>query len=100
MEAHGFHSIRLKRPLLIILNPSLVQKVFVFISPVGAVVVLRLGADILRNPVYTSVIHREGSVACLPAEAFVILFVQGLDPLAAIRLDSLHEVGQGDGLGQ
>lgn len=93
-------SIRLKRPPFVILNPSLVQKVFVFISPVGAVVVCRLGADILRNSVYTSVIHREGSIACLPAEAFVILFVQGLDPLAAVGLDALHEVGQGDGLGQ
>ena len=59
-----------------------------------------MGADILRNSVYTSVIHREGSVACLSAEAFVILFVQGLDPLAAVGLDPLHEVGQGDGLGQ
>lgn len=93
-------SIRLKRPPLIILNPSLVQELFVFVSPVGAVVVLRLGADILRNSVYTSVIHRESSIACLPAEAFVILFVQGLDPLAAVGLDALHEVGQGDGLGQ
>ena len=90
----------LKRPLLIILNPSFIQELLVFVSPVGAVVVLRLGADILRNPVYTSVIHREGSVACLPAEAFVILFVQGLDPLAAVCLDALHEVGHGDGLGQ
>lgn len=59
-----------------------------------------MGADIMRNLVYTSVIHREGFVACLPAEAFVILFVQGLDPLAAVGLDALHEVGQGDGLGQ
>ena len=59
-----------------------------------------MGADILRNSVYTSVIHREGSIACLPAEAFVILFVQGLDPLAAVSLDAFHEVGQGNGLGQ
>lgn len=59
-----------------------------------------MGADILRNSVYTSVIQRESTVACLPAEAFVILFVQGLDPLAAVGLDALHEVGQGDGLGQ
>ena len=93
-------SIRLKRPPLVILNPSLVQELLVFVSPVGAVVVLRLGADILRNSVYTSVIHRESTIACLPAEAFVILFVQGLDPLAAVGLDALHEVGQGDGLGQ
>ena len=93
-------SIRLKRPPLVILNACLVQELLVFVSPVGAVVMLRLGADILRNPVYTSVIHREGSVACLPAEAFVILFVQGLDPLAAVCLDALHEVGHGDGLGQ
>ena len=93
-------SIRLKRPPLVILNPSLVQELFVFVSPVGAVVVLRLGADILRNSVYTSVIHREGPIACLPAEALVILFVQCLDPLAAVGLDPLHEVGQGDGLGQ
>ena len=93
-------SIRLKRPPLVILNPSLVQELLVFVSPVGSVVMLRLGADILRNPVCTSVIHREGSIACLPAEAFVILFIQGLDPLAAVGLDPLHEVGQGDGLGQ
>ena len=93
-------SIRFKRPPFVILNARLVQELLLFVSPVGAVVVLRLGADILRNPVYTSVIHREGSVACLPAEAFVILFVQGLDPLAAVGLDALHEVGQGDGLGQ
>lgn len=93
-------SIRLKRPPLVIFNASLVQELLVFVSPVGAVVVLRLGADILRNPVYTSIIYREGSIARLPAEAFVILFVQGLDPLAAVCLDALHEVGQGDGLGQ
>lgn len=100
MEAHGFHSIRLKRPPLIILNPSLVQKVFVFISPVGAVVVRRLVADVLNHIVKSIVANGESPVASLPAESFVILFVQGLDPLAAIRLDSLHEVGQGDGLGQ
>ena len=93
-------SIRLKRPPLVILNSGIVQEFLVFVSPVGAVVMLRLGADILRNPVYTSVIHREGPIACLPAEAFVILFVQGLDPLAAVGLDALHEVGQGDGFGQ
>ena len=96
----GYVSIRLKRPPLVILNASLVQELLVFVSPVGAVVVLRLGADILRNSVYTSVIHREGAIACLPTEAFIILFIQGLDPLAAVCLDSLHEVGQGDGLGQ
>lgn len=96
----GYVSIRLKRPPLVILNPSLVQELLVFVSPVGAVVVFCLGADILRNPVYTSVIHRENTIACLPAEAFVILFVQGLDPLAAVCLDALHEVGHGDGLGQ
>ena len=96
----GYVSIRFKRPPFVILNASLVQELLVFVSPVGAVVVFRLGADIMRNLVYTSVIHREGSVACLPAEAFVILFVQGLDPLAAVGLDALHEVGQGDGLGQ
>lgn len=100
MEAHGFHSIRLKRPPFIILNACLIKELLVFVSPVGAVVVLRLGADILRNSVYTSVIHREGPIACLPAEALVILFVQCLDPLAAVGLDPLHEVGQGDGLGQ
>ena len=93
-------SICLKRPPLVILNSGIVQEFLVFVSPVGAVVMLRLGADILRNTVYTSVIHREGSIACLPAEAFVILFVQGLDPLAAVGLDPLHEVGHGDGLGQ
>ena len=96
----GYVSIRLKRPPFIVLNTSLIQEMLVFVSPVGAVVVLRLVADVLRNSVYTSVIHREGSIACLPAEAFVILFVQGLDPLAAVGLDALHEVGQGDGLGQ
>ena len=93
-------SIRLKRPPLIIFNPSLVQELLVFVSPVGAVMVFRLGADIMRNSVYTSVIHREGPIARLPAETLVILFVQGLDPLAAVCLDALHEVGQGDGLGQ
>ena len=93
-------SIRLKRPALVIFNASLVQELHVFVSPVGAVVVLRLGADIMRNSVYTSVIHREGSIARLPAETLVILFIQGLDPLAAVGLDALHEVGQGDGLGQ
>ena len=96
----GYVSIRFKRPPFVILNASLVQELLVFVSPVGAVVVLRLGADILRNSVYTSVIHREGPIACLPAEALVILFVQCLDPLAAVGLDPLHEVGQGDGLGQ
>ena len=100
MLLFGLTLIRLKRIPHIILNACLVQEVFVFVSPVRAVVMLRLVADILRNPVYTSVIHREGSIACLPAEAFVILFVQGLDPLAAVGLDALHEVGQGDGLGQ
>lgn len=59
-----------------------------------------MGADILRNSVYTSVIHRESTIACLPAETLVILFVQGLNPLAAVGLDALHEVGQGNGLGQ
>ena len=93
-------SIRLKRPPLVILNASLIQELLVFVSPVGAVVVLRLVADILRNSVQTSIIHREGSIARLPAEAFVLLFVQGLDPLAAVCLDALHEVGQSDGLGQ
>lgn len=93
-------SIRLKRLPLVILNACLVQELLVFVSPVGAVMVFRLGADILRNPVYTSVIHRESTIACLPAETLVILFVQGLDPLAAVGLDALHEVGEGDGLGQ
>ena len=62
--------------------------------------VLRLVADILRNSVQTSVIHRESPIARLPAEAIVILLVQGLDPFAAVGLDALHEIGQGDGLGQ
>ena len=57
-------------------------------------------ADVLNHIVKGVVAYGESTIACLPAEAFVILFVQGLDPLAAIRLDSLHEVGQGDGLGQ
>ena len=96
----GYVSIRLKRPPFIVLNTSLVQELLVFVSPVGAVVMLRLGADILRNPVYTSVIHREGSIARLPAETFIIAFVQSLDPLAAVGLDALHEVGQGNALGQ
>ncbi len=61
--------------------------------------VLRLVADVLRGLVKISVIHREGSIARLPAESFVIAFVQGLDPLATVCLDALYEVGQGDGLG-
>ena len=92
--------IRLKRPPLVILNASLIQEMLVFISPVGAVVVRRLVADVMNHIVKGVVAYRESAIACLPAEAFVILFVQGLDPLAAVGLDSLHEVGQGDGLGQ
>ena len=100
MEAHGFLSIRLKCPRLVILNASLIQEMLVFISPVGAVVVRRLVADVMNHIVKGVVAYRESAIACLPAEAFVILFVQGLDPLAAVGLDPLHEVGQGDGLGQ
>ena len=92
--------IRLKRPPLVILNASLIQEMLVFISPVGAVVVRRLVADVMNHIVKGVVAYRESAIACLPAEAFVILFVQGLDPLAAVGLDPLHEVGQGDGLGQ
>ena len=91
-------SIRLKRPLLIILNTSLIQELFVFISPVGAIVMCCLVADVLRGLVKVFVIHREGSIARLPAEAFVVAFVQGLDPLATVCLDVFYEVGQGDGL--
>ena len=93
-------SIRLKRPPLIILNACLVQELLVFVSPVGAVVVCRLVADVSNHIVKGIVAYGESTIACLPAEAFVILFVQGLDPLAAVCLDALHEVGQGDGLGQ
>ena len=93
-------SIRLKRPPLIILNTRLVQEVLVFVYPVRAVMMLRLRSDVMDHVVKGIVAHREGPIACLPAEAFVILFVQGLDPLAAVCLDALHEVGQGDGLGQ
>ena len=57
-------------------------------------------ADVSNHIVKGIVAYRESAVACLPAEAFVILFVQGLDPLAAVCLDALHEFGQGDGLGQ
>ena len=92
-------SIRLKRPPLVILNASLIQEMLVFISPVGAVVVRRLVADVMNHIVKGVVAYRESAIACLPAEAFVILFVQGLDPLAAVGLDALHEVGHGDGLG-
>ena len=62
--------------------------------------VLRLVADVLCGLVKISVIHREGSIARLPVETLVILFIQGLDPLAAVCLDAFHEIGQGDGLGQ
>ena len=92
-------SIRLKRPPLIILNTSLIQELLVFVYPVSAVVMCRLVADVLRGLVKISVIHREGSIARLTAEAFVIAFVQGLDPLATVCLDVFYEVGQGDGLG-
>ena len=85
-------SIRLKRPSLVILNASLIQELFVFVSPVSAVVVRRLVADVSNHIVKSIVAYGESAVACLPAEAFVILFVQGLDPLAAVCLDPLHEV--------
>ena len=91
--------VSLKRIPLIILNTSLIQELLVFVSPVGAVVVRRLIADVLRGWVKVFVIHREGSIARLPTEAFVIAFVQGLDPLATVCLDVFHKVGQGDGLG-
>ena len=61
---------------------------------------LCLGTDVMNHIVKGIVAYRESTVACLPAETFVILFVQGLDPLAAVCLDALYEVGQGDGLGQ
>ena len=57
-------------------------------------------ADVSNHIVKGVVAYGESTIARLPAEAFVILFVQGLDPLAAVGLDPLHEVGQGDGLGQ
>ena len=93
-------SIRLKRPPLIILNLGIVQEFLVFISPVGAVVMLRLVTNVMNHIVKGIVAYGESAIASLPAEAFVILFVQGLDPFAAVGLDALHEVGQGDGLGQ
>ncbi len=93
-------SIRLKRPPLIILNASFIEEPLVFVSPVGAVVVLRLRSDVMDYIVKGVVAYGESAIACLPAETLVILFIQGLDPLAAVGLDALHEVGQGDGLGQ
>ena len=93
-------SIRLKRPPLIILNASFIEEPLVFVSPVGAVVVLRLRSDVMDYIVKGVVAYGESTIARLPAETIVILFVQGLDPLAAVGLDALHEVGQGDGLGQ
>ena len=86
-------SIRLKRPPLIIFHSSLIQEPLVFISPVGAVVVLRLRSDVMDYIVKGVVAYGESTIACLPAEALVILFIQGLDPLAAVGLDALHEVG-------
>ena len=62
-------------------------------------VVFRLVADVLRGLVKMSVIHREGTVAFLPCEAFVILLVQSLDPFAAVCFDISHEVNQSDGFG-
>ena len=93
-------SIRLKRPPLVILNPSLIQEMFVFVSPLSAMMVCRLVADVSNHIVKGIVAYRESAVACLPAEAFVVLLVQGLDPLATVSLDAFHEVGQGNGLGQ
>ena len=93
-------SIRLKRPPLIIFHSSLIQEPLVFISPVGAVVVLHLGSDVMDYIVKGVVAYGESAIACLPAETLIILFIQGLDPLAAVCLDALHEVGQGDGLWQ
>ena len=86
-------SIRLKRPPLVILNASLVKEVLVFVSPVGAVVVRCLVTNVMNHVVKGVVAYRESAIACLPAEAFVILFVQGLDPLAAVCLNPFHEVG-------
>ena len=57
-------------------------------------------ADVSNHIVKGVVAYGESTIACLPAEAFVILFVQGLDPLAAVGLDLLHKVGQRDCLGQ
>ena len=92
-------SIRLKSIPLIILNACLVQESLVFLAPFRAMVVLRLVADVLRGLVKMSVIHREGTVAFLPCEAFVILLVQSLDPFAAVCFDISHEVNQSDGFG-
>ena len=92
-------SIRLKRPPLIILNASFIEEPLVFVSPVGAVVVLRLRSDVIDYIVKGVVAYGESAIARLPTEAFVIVLVQGLDPLAAICLDTFHEIGQGDGLG-
>lgn len=62
-------------------------------------VVRRLVADVLRGLVKMSVIHRESTIAFLPCEAFIILFVQRLDPFAAVGLDVSNEINQCYGFG-
>ena len=93
-------SICLKRPPLVILNASLIQERPVFVFPVSAMMVFRLVSDIVCGLIQVPVIDRECAIAPLPGEAFVILLVQRLDPLAAISLDVLNEFGDGDGFGQ
>ena len=89
--------IQLKRPPLIILNARLVQELLILLSPFRAMVVRRLVADVIRGLVKVSVIDREGTVAFLPSEAFVILLVQSFNPLAAVCFDVPHEVDQCNG---
>ena len=88
----GRLSIRLKRIPLVILNPGLVQKVLVFVSPVRPVMVLRLGADIIDYIVKSLVAYGESTVSLLPSETLIITFVYRLDPLAAVGLDVFHEL--------
>lgn len=63
-------------------------------------VVLGLGSDVICGLVKMPVIHRESAIAPLPVEAFVVALIQGLDPLAAMGLDVLDELGEGHGFGQ
>lgn len=54
--------------------------------------VLRLSADVMDYIVKSVVAYGESTISFLPAEAFIILFVQGLDPFAAVGFDVLHEL--------
>ena len=60
--------------------------------------VCRLVADVIRGLVKISVVDGEGTVASLPGKAIIILFVQSLNPFAAVGLDVSHEIDQCDGL--